>query len=158
VDRLLKQHLLLWFGVGQRTLQTWLRAGLIPNTTRTKKGKGHYRIRAPKGMTPELYQRALDVFSGGGDPAKKCAEAGLPVTFWLWQQQVVRNVRQYNIAMRQVRRVCREVQSGVPFFTLNQMVGAVRRSRLQERKRKATSSSASLARPSSLASMSGQAQ
>ncbi len=130
---------MLWFGVGQRTLQTWLRAGLIPNTTRTKKGNGHYRIRAPKGLRPDLYQRALDVFSGGGDPAKKCAEAGLPVTFWLWQQQVVRNVRQYNIAMRQVRRVCRG-QGGVPFFTLDQMVGADRRYRLQKRKQKATSS------------------
>lgn len=155
MDRLLKEHLMLWFGVGQRTLQTWLRAGLVPNTTRTKKGKGHYRIRAPKGMTPELYHRALAAFSGGGNPAKKCAEAGLPVAFVLWQQQVSRNVRQYNAAMRQVRRVCRNMQSGIPFFTMDQLVGADRRYRLQERKRGANSST-SRKRPSSLAVLSGQ--
>jgi hypothetical protein len=136
----LKEHLMLWFGVGQRTLQTWLRAGLIPNTTRTKRGKGHYRIRAPKGVKPEHYQRALEVFSGGGDPLEKCAAAGLPITFRIWQQQVTRNVTQYTAAMRQVRRVCRNTQAGVPFFTLKQMVKADKRYGRPPKKKKATSS------------------
>ena len=129
MDKLLKQHLMDWFGVKQRTLQTWLRAGLVPGTTRTKKGCGHYRIRAPKGMKPELYHRALGVFTGTGDPLKKCAEAGLPLSFWLWQQRVAYNVGVYQRTMRDVRRACRVHGLGAPpVYTLGGLKAASRRS------------------------------
>jgi hypothetical protein len=120
VDRLLKEHLMLWFGVKQRTLQSWLRAGLVPGTIRTR--GGHYRIRAPHGMTAEIYNHALSVFSGGGALLHKTSQAKFPPSWWSWQETVSQNVRIYNTAMRQVRRVCRgQGRGGIPFFSLEQL-------------------------------------
>ena len=150
VDKLLKEHLKAHFGVKQRTLQAWLRAGLIPGTTRTK--GGHYRVRAPRGMTADRYHAALASFVGAGGSSSKellrrAAAAAVPDSWWDWLAAVTANVKTYNTAMRQVRRVCRG-QGGVPFFRLDDMVAASkRRAGLPAKRRKATSSASSSSAP-----------
>ena len=134
---------MLTYGVGQRALQEWLRAGVVPGVIRTKKGKGHYRIRAPKGMTPDHYYHALTHFGLGGLSAgttsqrvRQAFSSGLPETWWNWQVTLAQNVTDYRGAMRQVRRVCRG-KTAVPFFTLSQMKA---HDRAFNRRRRTTSS------------------
>lgn len=154
MDKLLKDHIMLMFGVKKRTLQDWLRAGLIPNTTRTK--GGHYRIRAPKGMTADIYSRAVEIFTN--DPSKgeqdgvkrlgqqgrttnawhmvKAAkDAGVPESWWDWQLRIAKNVKHYNAFMRPLRRHCRGKVS-LPFYRLDDFKNV---SLIRERERRAWS-------------------
>jgi len=139
MDRLLQKHVMTMFGVKKRTLQVWLRAGLIPNTTRTK--GGHYRIRAPKGMTADIYSRAVKIFTsdlnGSEDEAirrlgqegigyrtphlvKRSADSGVPQSWWEWQTRIAKNVRSYNALMKPIRRYCRP-WGGAPFYRLDDL-------------------------------------
>jgi predicted site-specific integrase-resolvase len=95
--------------VKKRTLQAWLKAGIIPGTIRTKGGRGHYRIRAPKGVTADLLRRAVVGFGGvaGLDRQSGLSEASasaLPPSWWRWRATVKANVTDYNLVMRNVRR------------------------------------------------------
>ncbi len=141
MDKLLKDYLMTAYGVKKRTLQTWLKAGLIPGTIRTKGGRGHYRIRAPRGVTPELYLQALVEFGGASGLTREqrlqqAGKSSLPQAWWDWSCAVMVNVRDYNSVMRNVRRVFRG--GHMPEVTLAKI------RQMLKRPRRRTTSSASL--------------
>jgi hypothetical protein len=154
MDRLLQKHVMTMFGVKKRTLQGWLRAGLIPNTIRTK--GGHYRIRSPKGMTAAIYSRAVKIFTsdfkGSENEAirrlgqegigyktphlvKRSEDSGVPQSWWEWQARIAENVRSYNALMRPIRRHCRP-WGGAPFYRLDDLK---KEPRMREREKRAWS-------------------
>ncbi len=144
MNGVLKNHIRVTHGVAQRTLQDWLRAGVVPSVRRTKGGRGHYRIPAPPGMTVELYENAVRLFGqsarvGGAAAVRRLglegtqyntphlvAASGLPDTWWNWQKTVAKNAARYRLAARQLRRQFRGGTGGVPMFTLRQYDAAVR--------------------------------
>lgn len=144
MDKVLKNHIRVTHGVGQRTLQEWLRAGVVPGVRRTKRGRGHYRIPAPPGMAVELYENAVRLSGESarvtGDAAirrlgaegvtvntpRLVAASGLPDSWWRWQRTVADNVKKYRHAVRQLQRVFRGGPVRLPHFTLRQYEVAVR--------------------------------
>lgn len=147
MDKVLKNHIRVTHGVGQRTLQEWLRAGVVPGVRRTRQGRGHYRVPAPPGMTVELYESGVRLFGESarvtGDAAIRrlgwervwgntphlVAASGLPDTWWQWQRTVADNVKKYRHAVRQLQRVFRGGPVRLPHFTLRQYEVAVRQRR-----------------------------
>jgi hypothetical protein len=170
VDKVLKNHIRVTHGVSQRTLQDWLRAGVVPGVRRTKKGRGHYRVPSPPGMTLELYGNAVRLF---GESARVTgaaavrrfglegahyntphlvAASGLPEAWWNWQKAVAKNAAKYRLARRQLRRWLRRVDARVPPFTLREYDDLVRSA---SRKTTASAMTSSSARPSSRVAVSG---
>lgn len=148
----MKNHIRVTYDVGQRTLQDWLRAGVVPGVRRTNGGRGHYRIPAPPGMSVELYENAVRLFGESarvtgdaairrlGEPVERntpqlLAASGLPDTWWQWQRTVSANVKEYRHAVRQLQRVFRGKPVRLPFSALRQYVVAAR-----QRRRRTTSS------------------
>ncbi len=130
VDRELKDYIKKTFRVKTRTLQRWMKAGVIPSVYRTK--GGHYRIRSPKGMTPEklmnfsasrmLMKQRFDV----GDldwlgVAMMAEQVGAGPEFVTWVLTLERNVRDYTFLMRPIWQHERNGGPKVPFCTLDEL-------------------------------------
>jgi hypothetical protein len=130
VDRELKDYIKNTFRVKTRTLQRWMKAGVVPGVYRTK--GGHYRIRSPKGMTPEkltnfstsrlLMKQRFDV--GGMDwlgVAMLSERFGAGPEFVTWVLTLERNVRDYTFLMRPIWQHERNTGAKVAFYTLNEL-------------------------------------
>jgi hypothetical protein len=155
----LQRYIMRTFGVKQRTLQKWMKAGVVPNVYRTKGGRGHYRIRMPKGMTAdllptwELARLAAEMTTKGEFPAffyfTVGAHSGVPASFVQWYCQLQMNVRNYQQLMRPIWRHERSTGTKVQFYTLKQLKALAKEG--ARRMREATSGRVDSSFPSSLA-------
>jgi hypothetical protein len=130
VDRELKDYIKNTFRVKTRTLQRWLKAGVVPGVYRTK--GGHYRIRSPKGMTPEkltnfstsrlLMKQRFDVGELDWLGVAMLGERfGAGPEFVTWALTLERNVRDYTFLMRPIWQHERNTRTKIPFYTLNEL-------------------------------------
>lgn len=152
VDRELKNYITKKFGVKKRTLQRWMKASVVPGVYRTK--GGHYRIRKPKGMTPDklntfvasriILNQNFDVgemewlgVAALADNVKAGPE------FVTWVLKLERNVRDYALLMRPIWQHERNGGTKVPFYTLDELkkLAAEGARRMREATSSTTSSS-----------------
>jgi len=127
----LQKFIMRSFGVKQRTLQRWMKAGVVPNVYRTKGGRGHYRIRMPKGMRVdllpnwELVRSAAELTTKDEFPAFSYfavgAQVGVPDSFVRWYCQLRVNIKNYTSLMRPIWHHERTTGAKVAFYTLNEM-------------------------------------
>ncbi len=133
----LQKFIMRDFGVKQRTLQRWMKAGVVPNVYRTKGGRGHYRIRMPKGMKVdllpnwELVRSAAELTTKDEFPAVSYfavgAQFGVPESFVHWYCQLRVNVRNYQQLMRPIWQHERTTGAKVAFYTLNELRALAKR-------------------------------
>lgn len=126
----LQKYIMRTFAVKQRTLQRWFKAGVVPNVYRTKGGRGHYRVRMPKGMKAdmipswELARSASEMTSKEDFPVSHYfavgSASGVPETFVHWFCQLRRNVEDYTRFMRPIWRHERNTGAKVRFYTLDE--------------------------------------
>jgi hypothetical protein len=147
----LQKYIMRTFAVKQRTLQRWFKAGVVPNVYRTKGGRGHYRVRMPKGMKAdmipswELARSASEMTSKEDFPVFHYfavgSASGVPETFVHWFCQLRRNVEDFTLLMRPIWQHERNGGTKAPFYTLDELkkLAAEGTRRLRE----ATSSAAS---------------
>jgi len=147
----LQRYIMRTFAVKQRTLQRWFKAGVVPNVYRTKGGRGHYRVRMPKGMKAdmipswELARSASEMTSKEDFPVFHYfavgSASGVPETFVHWFCQLRRNVEDYTLLMRPIWQHERNGGTKVPFYTLDELKKLAAKG--TRRLREATSSAAS---------------
>jgi hypothetical protein len=126
----LQNYIMRTFGVKQRTLQRWFKAGVVPNVYRTRGGRGHYRVRMPKGMKAnmipgwELARSAAEMTSKEDFPAFQyfiiARTSGVPESFVHWFCQLRRNVEDYARFMRPIWQHERNTGAKVRFYTLDE--------------------------------------
>jgi len=145
VDKQLKQYVMRTFAVKQRTLQRWLKAGVVPGLYRTK--GGHYRIRTPKGMTPDKLPTFEAVRAATETPRDSfpvyayfmvAKMQGIPESFVHWFCRLWLNVRDYQHLMRPIWQHERNTGAKVPFHTLEDLKALAKEG--ARRMREATSS------------------
>ena len=134
----LQKYIMRTFGVKQRTLQRWFKAGVVPNVYRTKGGRGHYRVRMPKGMrvemisTWELVRSAAEMTSKEDFPVFKyfiiARTSGVPESFVHWFCQLRRNVEDYAHFMSPIWRHERNTGDKVRFYALDEFKKLARQS------------------------------
>jgi hypothetical protein len=127
----LQKYIMRTFAVKQRTLQRWFKAGVVPNVYRTKGGRGHYRVRMPKGMKAdmihgwELARSAAEMTSKEDFPVFEyfiiARTSGVPESFVHWFCQLRRNVEDYAHLMRPIWQHERNGGTKVPFYTLDEL-------------------------------------
>jgi hypothetical protein len=136
MDRELKDYIKNTFRVKTRTLQRWMKACVVPGVYRTK--GGHYRVRTPKGLTPEklmnfsasrmLMKQRFDV--GELDwlgVAVLGEQLGARPEFVTWVLTLERNVRDYTFLMRPIWQHERTTGAKVAFYTLNELRALAKR-------------------------------
>lgn len=100
MDALLKHFLMSAFRRGPKTLQRWFKAGLIPNTYRTKGGAkrgGQYRIKTPAGTQRQHVERWMQLARSyrtghGGWFVFRPHEQRLPPAFVAWALKAGTNI------------------------------------------------------------------
>lgn len=137
MDRLLKQFVMQHYRVGERALQRWFRAGVIPGAYRTKGVRGHYRIRKPKGVTEDdfcKYVAGRAAIGVGTLPQNRvmafalAAHAGdLSWGCLSWAAALEKNVRDYNYLMKPLWGYERTTGQKLPFRTLKELREAAAR-------------------------------
>lgn len=150
VDRELKKYITNKFGVKKRTLQRWMKAGVVPGVYRTK--GGHYRIRKPKGMTPDKLNKFVAsriILNQNFDVGEMELLGVISIAdsvktgpeFVTWVLTLERNVRDYTFLMRPIWQHERNGGTKVPFYTLDELKKAATEG--ARRMREATSSTPS---------------
>lgn len=135
MDRLLKNYVMQHYRVGERTLQRWFRAGVVPGAYRTKGVRGHYRIRKPKGVTVDDFcqfvagRAAINVSTPARIRPMAFAHAvkdgKLSMACIAWGAELERNVRDYKFLMKPLWAYERTTGRKLPFRTLKELRDAV---------------------------------
>lgn len=134
MDRALKRYVTQTYRIGQRTLQRWMKAGVVPGVYRTK--GGHYRIRKPKGLTEEQLLRSAAtraaIIASVPDPkvrlytlAQATNHDVIARAFLDWAASVEKNVRDYRFLMKPLWGYERITGQKLPSRTLKELRVAV---------------------------------